>query len=166
MCFKPMTIKKSLLQWPAFLVVLMMFSGCTKMGLYEQTASFKDQEWPASQKLSFSFNIEDSTKSYYNIYFVLRHADAYHFSNIWINYSIVSPSGPVLEKDAQEITLASPTAWLGTAMGDIVEQRISLTPNPLQLKKGNYQVSLAQIMREDPLRNILSAGIRVERVVR
>ena len=157
---------KRYLQLPVFFILLLAITGCSKSGLYEQMVSFKDQEWSSSQKLNFSFEIQDSARSYYNIYLVLRHADAYHFSNIWINFSLSSDAGPVLGNDAQEVTLSTPTGWLGTAMGDIVEQRIALTNNPVYLKKGKYQATLGQIMREDPLGNILNAGIRVEKVIR
>ena len=32
------------------------------------------------------------------------------------------------------------------------------------IKKGDYKISLAQIMREDPLNNIMSVGLRVEKI--
>lgn len=55
--------------------------------------------------------------------------------------------------------------WLGTTMDDVIEHRMLITNKPVKLKKGNYTFQLQQVMREDPLQNILNAGIRVEKVI-
>ena len=54
--------------------------------------------------------------------------------------------------------------WLGTGMDDIYDQRIPLNTKPIHFKKGLYKFELSHTMREDPLENILSTGIRVEKV--
>jgi len=50
-------------------------------------------------------------------------------------------------------------------MDDIVEHRVLLTKYPVKLKSGQYSFSIQQIMREEPLQNMLNAGIRVEKAV-
>ena len=50
-------------------------------------------------------------------------------------------------------------------MDDIIEQRLLINKQPIRLRAGTYKSSLSQIMREDPLENILNAGIRLEKVV-
>jgi gliding motility-associated lipoprotein GldH len=55
--------------------------------------------------------------------------------------------------------------WLGSGMDDIYEHRIRITQQPQRLaRKGLYKFRLEQIMREDPLENIMNVGIRVEKV--
>jgi hypothetical protein len=50
-------------------------------------------------------------------------------------------------------------------MEDIYEVRKNISPAPFSFKRsGDYTFSIAQIMRENPLSNILSVGIRVEKV--
>jgi gliding motility-associated lipoprotein GldH len=56
--------------------------------------------------------------------------------------------------------------WLASGMDDIYEHRISLTPaneNFYFRKKGDYTFTLEQVMREDPLKNVLNAGLRIEK---
>ena len=142
----------------------MLFS-CNPAGVYEQTAAFKNQSWAANQPLNFACEIKDSTKAYYNIFFVIRHTEKYHYNNIWLNITATADGKTVLDEKAKELQLTNNERWLGTSMGDIIEQRISLTPNPVLLKKGTYQFTIEQIMREDPLQNVLNAGVRVEKVV-
>jgi hypothetical protein len=49
-------------------------------------------------------------------------------------------------------------------MDDIYDQRIPMTASPIRLNKGINEISVQHTMREDPLDNILSTGIRVEKV--
>jgi gliding motility-associated lipoprotein GldH len=48
-------------------------------------------------------------------------------------------------------------------MNDLYDQRIPINSEPVYLKKGMYKFALSHTMREDPLENILSTGIRVEK---
>jgi len=54
--------------------------------------------------------------------------------------------------------------WLGSGMDDIYEHRIPFNTTPAPLKKGTYNFTLQQKMREDPLEHVLNVGIRVEKV--
>ena len=50
-------------------------------------------------------------------------------------------------------------------MDDIWELRKSITRGPFKFNKaGTYKFSVAQVMRENPLPEIISIGVRVERV--
>jgi hypothetical protein len=49
-------------------------------------------------------------------------------------------------------------------MDDIYEHRIPLTPVAEKFRKpGEYTFTVEQIMRENPLNNVLNVGIRVEK---
>jgi hypothetical protein len=43
-------------------------------------------------------------------------------------------------------------------MDDIIEQRLLINKQPLRLQPGTYQFTIQQIMREDPVQNVLNAG--------
>jgi hypothetical protein len=50
-------------------------------------------------------------------------------------------------------------------MDDIWEVRVQVTKAPVYFRKAClYHFTLEQIMRESPLLNVMSAGVRVERV--
>ena len=134
---------------------------CTTIDLYEKNVTIPKHRWSSSFKPEFSFSITDTTASY-QVFFVMRHTEKYNFNNIWINlYS--QPPGDTMHKAKYELTLATnDKGWLATGMDDIYEHRIPLT-NPQSLKAGTYKFKIEQIMREDPLENVLNAGIRVEK---
>ena len=148
----------------AFIVMLIMVQSCNTIDVYEKTAALPKHEWQSSNSFSFSFDVKD-TSAYYNIYFVLRHTESYHFNNIWIDFTSILPDK---KKQTQrlniQLTNLKNDGWLGTSMDDIIEQRLLINKQPIRLQKGSYTFIIQQIMREDPLTNILNAGIRVEKV--
>ena len=55
--------------------------------------------------------------------------------------------------------------WEGSGIDDIFEVRKNISPGPVSFKiPGDYTFSIAQVMRENPLKYILTIGIRVEKV--
>ena len=153
-----MLIKKFI----GFFVFVFFLQSCDTINVYEKTAALPRHEWLSSNHLSFTFDIKDSL-AYYNLYFVLRHTESYHYNNIWINLTSIIPNdSPQIQR--LNIQLAdNNSGWLGTAMDDIIEQRLLINKQPLRLRVGSYKFILQQIMREDPLQNILNAGLRVEK---
>jgi len=146
-----------------FILLASFITGCTTIGVYEKTQAFSDHAWASSNKLDFSFDIADTAASY-NVFVVLRHTDAYRYNNIYLNITSVNP-GDTAVTTQQNFTLANNNGWLGSAMDDVIEHRMAINRYPVKLKKGKYQVTLKQIMRDDPLPDILNAGIRVEKAV-
>lgn len=133
------------------------------MDVFEKTASFPAFQWNTSNKPSFTFRISD-TNALYNIFLVVRHTDNYHFNNLWLNVTTKAPgTAPVSQK--LELTLAkNGKGWLGSGIDDIFTHRVCITHDPIKLRKGDYQFTLQQIMRENPLESVLDAGVRVEKV--
>ena len=122
---------------------------------------FPSHSWKVSEKPTFQFDISDTT-SLYNIFFVIRHQDAYRYNNIWVNVTLKSPVDT--SQVRREFILSNNTqGWLGSGMDDIFEHRIAFNNKPAALKKGTYTFTLQQAMREDPLDYVMNVGIRVEK---
>ncbi len=144
-------------------VVMMLVTSCKTATLYEQNTFLPDHQWSAKTINGYQFNIED-TNSMYKVFFVIRHHNAYHYKNIWIQVDMKAP-GDTLVKQTLNLNLADDlNGWLGTGMDDIYDQRIPITPKAIKFHKGICHFSVQHTMREDPLQNILSTGIRVEKV--
>jgi len=145
-----------------FFGILLCLVGCQPINLYEQNTIYADHQWPSKQENGYQFTIADTTSSY-NVYFVIRHHNAYHYKNIWLQVNTKAP-GDTLVKQIVNLNLADDlNGWLGAGMDDIYDHRIAINARPLKFKKGTYHISMQHIMREDPLQNILSTGIRVEK---
>lgn len=159
-------MKKFLHTLYSILLTSYIISSCTTIDLYEKSVTMPGHSWKSSFKPSFTFTIKD-TSSPYKIYFILRHNDKYSFNNIYINLYAQQPGQDSVQSVRYDLRLATnEKGWLASGMDDIYEHRILLTPNGQEFyfkKPGDYTFAIEQIMREDPLKNILNAGLRIEK---
>lgn len=143
-------------------VCSLFLSSCQTIDLYEKVVSIPKQEWYSSFKPQFNFTIKD-TQSRYDVYVILRHNEKYEFNNIWISLTYQLKGQPPVTGQ-YELPLANNDGWLGTAMDDLYEHRIRITPaDGIGFKAGEYSFTIAQIMRKDPLENVLNVGLRIEK---
>jgi gliding motility-associated lipoprotein GldH len=143
--------------------VFACIAACQTKQLYEQNTIYPNHNWAEKQVNNYAFSITD-TSAAYNVFFVIRHHNAYHYKNIFIQLNTTAPDNTTTQQ-LVDLNLADESkGWLGIGMGDIYDQRIPVNASPLRFKKGLYKFALSHTMREDPLENILSTGIRVEKV--
>lgn len=143
---------------------LFLVSCIPTLDVFEKDIIIPKQQWQSSFKPQIDFNISDTT-SLYNIYLVLRHADAYNYNNIWIKASVQQPGDATAKSEQYNVTLATnQKGWLGNGIDDIYEQRVLIQPQTKFEKAGDYHFTLEQVMREDPLLHVLSAGLRIEKI--
>ena len=80
-----------------------------------------------------------------------------------MNLYIQLPSGDTIKKLQQDLILAdNVNGWHASGMDDIYEHRIKLGEAE-SLRPGTYIFTIEQIMREDPLNNVLDVGLRLEK---
>jgi gliding motility-associated lipoprotein GldH len=153
-------------QFLGCILLLFLLQACTRIDLYERVADMPAQTWPGSFKPIFTFDIKDTTAPY-QLFLILRHNNKYNYNNIWLNVYRKTPGGQV-SKVPYELQLATnERGWLAEGMDDLYEHRIPLTPPANDSfyfnKPGPYTFTIEQIMREDPLQNVLNVGLRLER---
>ena len=146
-----------------FLVPCALFLiSCSTIDLHEKSVAIPGHSWKNDFKPSFTFTIKDSS-SLYQLFLILRHTDKYNYNNIYINLSAKLPGSDSVRKIRRDLTLATDEkGWLGDGMDDIYEHRIPLG-DPEPLKAGNYTFTVEQVMRENPLKNVLNVGLRIEK---
>ncbi len=159
-------IKKKLSMVFYFLLFTFYFStftSCTHLNIFEKDTTIPKYQWQYGFVPSFEFNIDD-TVSQYNLYIVLRHTDAYRYNNICLNVGTQSPAD-TLSYQRFDLSLGTDAnGWEGSGLDDIWEVRKSITNGPVKFKKtGNYKFTIEQAMRENPLKDIMSVGVRVEK---
>jgi gliding motility-associated lipoprotein GldH len=155
---------------PFFTLHILLFTcllilSCSKIDLYEKVSGMPRHEWKSAFKPQFEFTVTDTT-SPYQLYLIFRHNERYNYNNLWLNLYVVAP-GKKTEKFTLELPLATnEKGWLASGMDDIYEHRIPITLDPERVnfnKAGNYTFILENIMREEPLQNVMGVGIRMER---
>jgi gliding motility-associated lipoprotein GldH len=148
------------------LFISLVFTGCLRSPYFQKQVSIPSNKWEAKFQPSFKFEISD-TQSLYNMYFLIRHTEAYPYSNVWLWIHTKAPGDTTYTKSRIEIPLADPSGkWLGRGMGEIWEQRMPITHEGDSLilrKAGTWEIKLEQNMRINPLPEILQVGLRVEK---
>ena len=152
----------------SFLIVVLLLAGCGPSPVYQRSEGVPGLKWASSFKPKFSFQIED-TAATYNLSFLIRHTEAYPFSNIWLQFSIQGPADSVARSQRIEIPLAAESGqWYGRGMNEIWEQRMPIStergPNITFPKSGRYTVQFQQVMRTNPLPEVMNIGLRVEKI--
>jgi len=155
--------KPSFIFFIAVMAYCISLFSCTHTGVFEKNTTIPNYEWKSNFAIAGSFSIEDTTVAY-NSYLVLRHTDAYTYNNIWINLGIRVPGDSMRFQKINLLLATDASGWMGSGMNDIWEVRQLLSKELIPLHKtGTYNYTLSQIMRDDPLTAVMSAGLRLEK---
>ena len=142
--------------------MIFLLSSCNSNVVYSKYQSFTDNEWYAKDKAVFDIDITD-TVTLNNISLMVRHADAYPYSNLFVFVTTKYPDGKTLT-DTMEVVLADGKGkWQGSGAGDIFDFKIPIKKNVRFPLKGKYQFSFEQGMRVDPLPLIMDFGFEIEK---
>lgn len=147
---------------------------CTTIDLYEKVVPVPKHQWQSSFKPQFSFTINDTTVPY-QAFVILRHNNKYKYNNIWVNL-LAKTATDTAQKLSLELPLANKEGWLGTGMDDVFEHRVRIGGEIEKLgfvkkgadgfyfaRPGEYTFALEQIMRDDPLMDVMNIGLRLEK---
>lgn len=147
------------------LIGVIIMTGCMPSPSYQKDYSIPGNIWTYNFQPEFKFDISDTNVSY-NMEFIIRHTNAYPFSNIWLNVYYKQPGDTSFTRTRVEVPLAAPSGkWLGRGMGEIFEQRMLLDQLHLN-RAGKYEMRLEQNMRVNELPEILQVGLRLDKTPR
>ncbi len=137
---------------------------CREIDLFEKNISIPNMQWFNNYNATGSFLIKD-TNSTYNVLLVLRHTDAYQYNNIWLNIGLQAPGDVALQYQKINLSLGNDAhGWEGVGMNDIWEVRKLISGVPKRfIKTGQYYFSIAQLMRDNPLLHVISAGMSIQK---
>lgn len=143
-----------------FSFLLHLYS-CSKSKLFEGTSALPNAEWNIENKPVFEVQIEDTVKPY-NFYLLLRNTTHYPYSNIFLFMESEFPNG-AYRKDTIECLLADQQGkWLGSGLGDIIDNKILFKRNVIFPKPGKYTFSFQHAMRIANVSDITDVGLLIE----
>lgn len=148
-----------------FIFFACLITSCRQPFVPEKTVAFSRQEWASANKVRVNIDIAD-TNSLYNIFVVIRHTTAFKYNNLLLDYALISPSRDTAAAMSLNLLLGDKQHWYGDMLGEIVETRVKVNNQPQRLKAGSNVFTLQQFMPDDVLKDILNAGICVEKVNR
>ena len=147
---------------PAGVIFLLFIVSCGNPGTVADTyQEIKGRTWSYTGRIKVPVMIEDPGKEY-TLYVNLRHTADYRYSNIFLKIHRTGPDGKRVS-ERREFKLALPDGeWLGSGSGNLYTYRLPYRENYRFPAKGTYVFEIEQNMRDNPLKEVSDAGLRVE----
>lgn len=140
-------------------VLTLFFGGCDTNNVVDSNQVMPSRNWSYADKVKVTVDITDSSKPY-NIYFKLRHTADYSYSNIFVLLNV--KGGQKKRSRRYEFKLAQPDGeWNGSGSGNLYTYSFPLLTQFKFPTPGRYELELEQNMRDNPLKEISDAGIKV-----
>jgi gliding motility-associated lipoprotein GldH len=145
------------------ILLFICFVSCKKIDVYEKQVTIPNFEWSKTFVPTFQFDNAISNNQNF-VFAVIRHTNNYPYNNIWVRLTATSPKDSIIVKDIN-IPLTTNNQnkeWAGVGMDDVFEVRAKLSPFSGEV--GNYTFKLENIMRDNPLPEIMNVGLRIEKI--
>lgn len=142
-----------------FLGFLLFFISCDKNRIFEKYIDFENSEWSYENNASFEVSIKDTASK--KLFINFRHTYFFKTRNVLLKMHVEDPKGKK-ETIHLNIPLSEPNGkWYADCSGDIcsIQKEIEYAFTDT----GKYLFWLEQDMRVNPLTNVLSVGLRVEK---
>ncbi len=149
-----------------FVVLMTVLGSCDGTRVYEENHELKNNNWFIDSVQTFTFTIEDPKKPY-NLFLNVRNSVSYPFYNLFLRYYVYDSTHKELKSQQLELILMDPTSGkpTGNGLGDIYTHEYPLLQHFEFPERGSYSIVLKQYMRQDPLPEVNSVGIRLENFV-
>ncbi|HEY1025834.1 MAG TPA: gliding motility lipoprotein GldH [Sphingobacteriaceae bacterium] len=155
---------KALNRLLVFTGLISMLTACANNGaVIDTNQAIIGENWSYINKVRVPVTIDDE-KAVYSIFVNLRHTGDYKYSNIFLLIHQVGPDGRRVT-ERREFKLANPDGeWLGSGSGSLYSYQLPFKDSYRFPQKGKYVFEIEQNMRDNPLKEVTDAGLRVEKV--
>lgn len=137
---------------------------CSSETVFKDNADLPDGKWYIKNVPSFTFEIEDASLTY-NLYYNVRNNISYPYYNLYLSRYLYNSQGKVINSKLDELILADASTGkpFGSGLGDICDHKVLAISKYKFPAKGKYTFKIAQYMRQNPLPDVLSVGVSIER---
>ncbi len=150
-----------------FLLLCVLISACDARRVFEENTDFEKRSWLASDHPTFSIEVADNNQLY-NVKVNFRNSLEYPKANLYYQFTLQDSLGGEIEKKLiNNFIFDEKTGepFGSSGLGDIFDHQFPVLENYRFNAPGKYTIQLEQFMRMDTLSGILSAGVRVEKVI-
>lgn len=140
----------------------LLITSCNKGIMFSKYRHFEKNEWFAKDKLLFEVNVSNGD-DLNDISLMIRHADAYPYSNLFLFLTTQYPDGKVVTDTLECLLANNKGEWQGDGAGDIFDISIPLKKNVRFPLTGKYIFTFEQAMRTNPLPYIMDFGMEIKK---
>lgn len=150
-------LRNFLLSTPLFLLL----AACGPGYSIEGEIAMDEQGWFYQDSLVATFNIED-TSAIYNLHLLLDHKTSFPFQNFYVRIHTTFPSGERLTEQVSLEIAGKAGNWLGDCNSSECSLRIPLQEGAYFNQAGDYQITVEQFSRRDPLPGLQRVAFALE----
>ncbi|GAB4382312.1 MAG: hypothetical protein Kow0075_14140 [Salibacteraceae bacterium] len=142
-------------------MLVVLFHGCGPSPLISETTSIDGGKWAFTDVRQLKVIIDD-TLTPYNHYILVRHGGKYSYRNLIVMVKTFYPN-KTYKVDTVDCPMADKQGrWLGTGLGDLIDNRILFKMNQRFPLAGEYKFELQHAMRPDTVHEIYDIGLEIE----
>jgi len=132
--------------------------------VYKENADIENGKWYVKNAPSFRFTITDASIPY-DLYYTLRNNLRYPYYNLYLTRYLTDDRGREIESRLDELILMDPKTGepRGKGLGDLYDNKVLMKRAYRFARPGTYVMRIKQYMRQDPLPDVVSVGISVEK---
>lgn len=148
----------------SLLPAVLSLAACDRDRVFEQNKNIASNAWHIDSVATFNFEIADTSIAY-DVYYNVRNSLDYPFYNLYVSYYLEDSTGKQLSTNLHEMELmdAQTGKPFGKGLSNIYDHQFLALQNLKFPYAGKYTFKIKQYMRQDPLPEIYSVGIRVEK---
>jgi len=135
--------------------------GCNTNTLFEEFAEIPEATWSYDHQAVLDFEIADTTKRY-DLYMLVRHRTTYPYMNFWVNTLTTYPDGTTREQKVDLPMADKNGQWYGSGFGNVKTNEVIIQSNAIMPQKGAYTLDISQLMRYEPVLDVMDIGLRIE----
>ncbi|MFD0795528.1 gliding motility lipoprotein GldH [Mucilaginibacter litoreus] len=144
-------------------VACFTLQGCSDPAMViDQNMEIPNHNWTYVNRVKYNVKIEDNTVPY-NLYFNVRVTGNYRYSNMFALVKMTSPGKKTLTTRYEFKLANNDGQWLGSGSGNMYSYQIPLRKGFKFPAAGTWHFEIEQNMRDNPLREVTDAGLRVEK---
>ncbi|MEL7251084.1 MAG: gliding motility lipoprotein GldH [Bacteroidota bacterium] len=150
-----------MLRFLPVLGLLSVLASCGPNFVHESALEIPETGWTYQDSLTAQFEIEDSL-TIYNLHLLLEHDERFPFQNFYVQVHTKFPDGQRLS-ELVSLELANKVGrWLGECSSTTCQLDIPIQEGAYFNQIGEYQITIEQYSRRNPLPGVLEIGFAVE----
>ncbi len=135
---------------------------CDSGSIVQDKFVINEGEWKMGKRFVSKVEVND-LQNPYNFYLNVRNGGDYPYSNLHVFVTTTFPNGKKAI-DTVNCPLADKSGkWLGSGLGDLIDNRIMFKFNRRFPLKGNYSFSIEHAMRDTVVPAIYNVGLSIEK---
>ena len=135
---------------------------CISEKVFDEKYIFSNNVWNVDEVPEFKVSIGEIRQSY-NVYLNLTNTKEFKTNNIWLFFSVISPSGSLLTDTVQFFITDNAGRWYGNKDRNFIKNKFLYKKNIGFPETGTYTFKIKQGMREKDTPLVKSVGLTLEK---